>query len=240
MQIEHSALPSDPIISVVIFFLGSERIAVSGAGAGAVPCWALSIICDMTRSSSSWEYTASPLRLKSNMAESIAKGLKPKGLAPAGGMCAPWPVVPPWVSRVPSRASRKLPCRRHLELATYKKCQCGGKSNHLPSEALKLLQDVRVTGKLLGTPGTSVSRLEPTMHDIRLSHARCMRIRRHVHSWGSMRLIISIVHPHTLKEIIKGRHKRWERLSWLGSSARRVPATDCGATKGEATIRRSV
>lgn len=38
MQIEHSALTSDPIISFVIFFFGSERIAVSGAGGGAVPC----------------------------------------------------------------------------------------------------------------------------------------------------------------------------------------------------------
>lgn len=207
MQIEHSALPSAPIISVVIFFLGSERIAVSEAGGGAVPCCALSIICDMTRSSSSWEYTASPLRFKSNMAESIAKGLAP------AGMCAPCPAVPLWVSRVPSRASRKLPCRRRPELATYKKCRVAemsmwGESNHLPSEALKLLQDVRVTRELLGAPGTSVSRLEPIMHDILLSHARCMRIRRHVHHWGSLRPFISIPHSQTLKKIIKGRHKR--------------------------------
>jgi hypothetical protein len=39
MQIEHSALPSDPIICGVIFFLGSDWIAVSDAGGGAVPCW---------------------------------------------------------------------------------------------------------------------------------------------------------------------------------------------------------
>lgn len=37
MQIEHSAFPSDPSISLSTFFVGSDRIADSDAGGGAVP-----------------------------------------------------------------------------------------------------------------------------------------------------------------------------------------------------------
>jgi hypothetical protein len=37
MQIEHSALPSDPSISLSTFFVGNDLIADWDAGGGAVP-----------------------------------------------------------------------------------------------------------------------------------------------------------------------------------------------------------
>lgn len=112
-----------------------------------------------------------------------------------------------------------------------------GNSGHLLSEALHLRRDVLIMRESLRPSGTIVLRMGRIMHDIRLSHARCIGIRGDVHSWASLQLFVSIPPPHSLEKIIHyPHHLRRRGLFWLGSSARWISATDRGATKGEAAI----